>query len=169
MGFNLSKIIISILFIIGLFWPLIFENHELTLLSKTYLARRTMHSEIFKFYFSGSNTFGDKSNFCITCATSCIIFKHVKYLCTIFAQCGSYRGLAFLQCKNLNFPYYYRVLQCKTLKVEDEDWRRVKIWQRATTSRSRRESIMQEMMLSGPPRLLEQRDKKRMTTAYKSH
>ena len=28
----------------------------------------------------------------------------------IFRQCGSYRGLVILQCKNLNFPYYYGVL-----------------------------------------------------------
>ena len=61
-------------------------------------------------------------------------------------QCGSYRGLAFLQCKNLNFPYYYRVLQCKTLNFIEEDWR-------PPSSRGRPESIMQDMMLSGPLRL----------------
>ena len=46
----------------------------------------------------------------------------IKYGWDARIQCGSYRGLAFLQCKNLNFPYYYRVLQCKTLNlIEDED------------------------------------------------
>ena len=36
-------------------------------------------------------------------------------------QCGSYRGLAILQCKNLNFPYYYGVLQCKKREGVEEE------------------------------------------------
>ena len=41
-------------------------------------------------------------------------------------QCGSYRGLAILQCKNLNFPYYYGVLQCKKREgVEEEMYEEV--------------------------------------------
>ena len=36
-------------------------------------------------------------------------------------QCGSYRGLAILKCKNLNFPYYYGVLQCKKREGVEEE------------------------------------------------
>ena len=36
-------------------------------------------------------------------------------------QCGSYQGLAILQCKNLNYPYYYGVLQCKKREGVEEE------------------------------------------------
>ena len=39
----------------------------------------------------------------------------------VIKQCGSYRGLAILQCKNLNFPYYYGVLQCKKREGVEEE------------------------------------------------
>ena len=63
-------------------------------------------------------------------------------------QCGSYQGLAILQCKNLNFPYFYGVLQCKKREGVEEEVDEEEHLQVAVTGKHD-----VDMMLSGPPRL----------------
>ena len=72
----------------------------------------------------------------------------------VYVPCGNYGGLSILQYKTQSQISKAQILERREKKQNGDEEER-----RAPTSRGRLESIMWNLMLSGPPRLLGRREK----------